>query len=393
MQPETKPKLEKGRIDPHQPMSYLLDSEYGLYIEGYFIERLCFERQRTARSKKPFLLMLLDIKKIPENDRRQSITKIAATLHSSVRETDLKGWYKHDSVIGVLFTEIGDINRISLRNKIYRNLSDKLKSDQASRIDISFHIFPEDSTGGPEDQRESFQKQNSDDSRVFYPDLSRHSLSRGFYFLTKRAMDLLGSIVCMIVLSPFFVVIPIVIKVSSKGPIIFRQERVGLYGKKFVFLKFRSMYVNNDSSIHREFVSNLIGGQKGNNPKQEGSGEGGVYKIRNDSRVTPVGRFLRKTSLDELPQLLNILMGDMSLVGPRPPIPYEVEKYEVWHRRRVLEVKPGLSGLWQVKGRSITTFDEMVRLDLKYMKERSIWLDMKIILQTPLAVLKTKGAY
>jgi lipopolysaccharide/colanic/teichoic acid biosynthesis glycosyltransferase len=204
----------------------------------------------------------------------------------------------------------------------------------------------------------------------------------------KRTMDILGSLACLAMFSPLLIVISAMIKMSSSGPIIFRQERVGLYGKKFTFLKFRSMYVNNDSTVHKEYVKKLITGKNGN-----GTQGNGVYKITNDMRVTLIGKFLRKSSLDELPQLINVLKGDMSLVGPRPPIPYELEKYEMWHRRRVLEVKPGISGLWQIKGRSRTTFDEMVRLDLQYTKEQSLWLDIKILLQTPWAVLTARGAY
>jgi lipopolysaccharide/colanic/teichoic acid biosynthesis glycosyltransferase len=123
------------------------------------------------------------------------------------------------------------------------------------------------------------------------------------------------------------------------------------------------------------------------------SGQKGVYKLTNDKRITPVGKFLRRTSLDELPQLLNVLSGDMSLVGPRPPIPYELATYQTWHRRRVLEVKPGITGLWQVTGRSRVKFDEMVRLDLRYATSWTPWLDLKILLQTPLAVIRGSGAY
>jgi lipopolysaccharide/colanic/teichoic acid biosynthesis glycosyltransferase len=149
------------------------------------------------------------------------------------------------------------------------------------------------------------------------------------------------------------------------------------------------MYSNNDPKIHQEYVSQLIKGQA----DQAKSGQSGVYKLTNDPRVTPLGRFLRKTSLDELPQLFNVLSGEMSLVGPRPPVPYEFEQYDIWHRRRVVEVKPGITGLWQVMGRSKTTFDDMVRLDLKYVKIWSIWLDLKILLRTPMAVVSGEGAY
>jgi len=146
------------------------------------------------------------------------------------------------------------------------------------------------------------------------------------------------------------------------------------------------MRLSNESIIHKEYVRRLITGSLG-------VPENGIFKIQNDPRVTCIGRILRKTSLDELPQFWNVLMGDMSLVGPRPPLPYEVEVYDVWHRRRVLEAKPGITGLWQVTGRSRTCFDDMVRLDLHYTQASSLWLDLKILLQTPRAVLAGDGAY
>jgi lipopolysaccharide/colanic/teichoic acid biosynthesis glycosyltransferase len=147
------------------------------------------------------------------------------------------------------------------------------------------------------------------------------------------------------------------------------------------------MHVNNDAKIHQEYVSKLIRGDAAPN------GESGVFKITNDPRVYSVGQFLRNSSFDELPQFFNVLKGEMSLVGPRPPIPYELEAYDLWHRRRVLEAKPGITGLWQVKGRSSTTFDEMVRLDLQYARSWSLWLDFRILLATPRAVFSRKGAY
>jgi lipopolysaccharide/colanic/teichoic acid biosynthesis glycosyltransferase len=192
------------------------------------------------------------------------------------------------------------------------------------------------------------------------------------------------------VLSPLLIVIAAAIKLTSKGPILFTQQRLGQYGARFTFLKFRSMYFKSDAKIHRDYVRKLISAKEDH---QQPDGDKGVYKIKNDPRVTPVGGFLRKTSLDELPQFINVLMGEMSLVGPRPPIPYEVEAYDLWHRRRFLEAKPGITGLWQVEGRSRIKFDEMVRLDLKYAKTWSPWLDIKILLRTPGAVLRGDGAY
>jgi lipopolysaccharide/colanic/teichoic acid biosynthesis glycosyltransferase len=150
------------------------------------------------------------------------------------------------------------------------------------------------------------------------------------------------------------------------------------------------MYTNNDAKIHREYVQSFIAGKT--EPQENREAEPAVYKIQNDPRITPIGKFLRKTSLDEFPQFWNVLRGDMSLVGPRPPVPYEFEVYDLWHRRRVLEVKPGVTGLWQVSGRSRTCFDDMVRLDLRYAQRWSLWLDLKILLATPRAVLTGDGA-
>jgi len=377
-------KTRSNHIVPSHPISYLIDPECGYYIEGYFIERLMLERQRTERSKNPFMMMLLDIQNYSEDDKKEIKQKLGTILFSSTRETDLKGWYKYNSAIGVLFTEINDIERDAFRNKIMKTLCDKLNLADAKNIKISFHFFPE----SPDDQ-----KPGHSENEIFYPDPTTRNKSKKSYFFMKRMIDILGSIAAIIVFSPIFILIPILIKLTSSGPIFFRQERVGMHGKKFLFLKFRSMYVNNDSSIHREFVKNLICGQKGNVILGGGSKDTGVYKITQDARVTPLGKYLRKLSLDEFPQFINVLRGEMSLVGPRPPIPYELETYQVWHRRRVLEVKPGISGLWQVNGRSRTTFDEMVRMDIQYSKAQSIWLDIRILIQTPMAVITGRGAY
>jgi len=204
-------------------------------------------------------------------------------------------------------------------------------------------------------------------------------------------MDIVGSIAGLILCSPLFAVISLAIKLTSKGPVLFKQKRVRRYGSEFTFLKFRSMECVNDPSIHREYVRRFIAGEA--DSARIGNNQQAVYKIQDDPRVTRIGKFLRKTSLDELPQLLNVLKGDMSLVGPRPPIPYELDEYQIWHWRRVMEAKPGITGLWQVNGRSRLKFDDMVRLDLQYAKTWSLWLDIKILLQTPRAVFFGAGAY
>jgi lipopolysaccharide/colanic/teichoic acid biosynthesis glycosyltransferase len=206
----------------------------------------------------------------------------------------------------------------------------------------------------------------------------------------KRAIDIVGGTLLALLCLPFCVLIALLVKATSKGPVLFRQQRVGQHGKQFTFLKFRSMDVDNDHSVHKEFVTQMITRELDRDKSERNQG---VYKLTSDKRITRLGKFLRRTSLDELPQFINVLRGDMSLVGPRPPIPYELAAYQTWHRRRLLEVKPGITGLWQVTGRSTVDFDEMVRLDLRYATSWTPWLDLRILIRTPAAVIKGSGAY
>jgi exopolysaccharide biosynthesis polyprenyl glycosylphosphotransferase len=207
--------------------------------------------------------------------------------------------------------------------------------------------------------------------------------------IVKRISDIAIAAAAISVTSPVWLVISLLIKFGSRGPVLFRQERVGMDGRIFLCYKFRTMYADADENIHREaYEKNIAGDETAN----AGSDDKPVFgKVKNDARVTGIGKFLRRSSLDELPQLLNVLTGDMSVVGPRPPIPYEVEVYELWHRRR-LDMKPGITGLWQVSGRNRLSFDEMVRIDIYYIENWSLWLDLKIILLTLPAVLRGDGA-
>ena len=207
--------------------------------------------------------------------------------------------------------------------------------------------------------------------------------------LVKRASDVLIASFALLVLAPLWLLIAVLIKLDSRGPVVYRQERVGMDGRIFLFLKFRTMLTGADDRQHREFQRRYIEGRPETNL---GDAERPVFKLYDDPRVTRTGRVLRRLSLDEMPQLLNVLRGDMSVVGPRPPIPYEVEAYELWHRKR-LDMKPGLTGLWQVSGRNRLSFDEMVRLDLFYIENWSLWLDLRIILKTLPVVLRGDDAY
>ena len=217
--------------------------------------------------------------------------------------------------------------------------------------------------------------------------LFREPLGQGAR-LVKRAFDVTVAAFALVLLSPLWVVMALLIKLDSKGPVLYRQERVGMDGRIFLFLKFRTMRTDADDRAHREYQRRYIEGRPDTNL---GDSLRPVYKLHDDPRVTRTGRWLRRTSLDELPQLLNVLRGDMSVVGPRPPIPYEVEAYALWHRKR-LDMKPGMTGLWQVSGRNRLSFDEMVRLDLFYIENWSLWLDLKIMLRT-LPVLLRGEAY
>ncbi|HLT18153.1 MAG TPA: sugar transferase [Thermomicrobiales bacterium] len=218
-------------------------------------------------------------------------------------------------------------------------------------------------------------------------ELAQIELNQAFWYrLAKRLFDLTGAALLLVCLSPVFLVCALLVRFSSPGPILFRQQRVGARGREFTFLKFRSMRVDADPALHREYVARFINGAA----EQQAGANGSMYKLVHDPRVTPVGRWLRRTSLDELPQLINVLRGEMSLVGPRPPIPYELEHYRPEHLRR-LAVKPGITGLWQISGRSHTTFEEMVALDLEYIQRASFMTDLGILLRTVPVVLAQHG--
>ena len=344
-----------------------------------FVRMLGLERKRAERSGRRFVLMLLQSKLLNSSDGLKG--RMLTALHGAIRDTDFIGWYEERSAIGIVYTEIGNTEVksvfMALRTKVTSALCAGLTPDETDRISMSIHLFPD----GFEGSEESGPVDES-----LYPDLMRDSNMAAK--VSKRVIDVAGSLLAMVVFCPVLAAIALSIKLTSKGPVVFRQQRVGEDGRQFTFLKFRSMYEDNDPAIHKEYVRRLIAGS----PAAE-LGQGTVFKLTKDHRITPLGKFLRKTSLDELPQFVNVLRGEMSLVGPRPPVPYEYECYKVWHRSRLFGVKPGLTGLWQVEGRSRVGFDDMVRLDLKYARTRSLWLDIKILFRTPAAILSGDGAY
>ena len=369
----------------------LRDSQAGLYHEVYFNELLSLEKKRCERSKNLVSLMLADLSAFADVSERQKIAKsMMEVLSHAIRNTDVKGWHVDGMVIGIMFTEMTDKETTSqlaprhIADRCLGSLSSYLGMERFSRIQISWQGFPEE-----------FPKSSAGEGprqKTVPVAAIKKKAEKRLSLAVKRLADVIGSVIAIVVFAPVLAGIAVWVKISSKGPVLFRQERIGLGGKTFMLLKFRSMFADNDPSIHKEFVKNLISAGSGGD-RTAGARSDGTYKIKSDPRVTPVGRILRKTSLDELPQFMNVLKSDMSLVGPRPPIMYECEDYDVWHRHRVMGMKPGITGLWQVTGRSLTTFDEMVRMDIKYIREWSLWLDIRIILKTPIVMLMGDGAY
>jgi lipopolysaccharide/colanic/teichoic acid biosynthesis glycosyltransferase len=353
--------------------------------EAAFRRLLCQERKRSERSRKSFLLMLVRHKTPAPDEAKVALEHAVRPIAGMIRETDVFGWFDSSAALGVIFSELGnaELNAAveSIESKTLSALRRALGANQVKAFQISIYSYPQNWKDGG----------YASVDPVLYPDLLDLDLGKKASLLLKRLIDILGSALALILLSPLFASLAVLIKLTSKGPVFFRQQRLGQFQVPFAFVKFRSMYVATDPEIHKEYVTKFIGGRA--KPNSLNGSRRRVYKLTNDPRVTWIGKFMRRTSLDEIPQFWNVLMGHMSLVGPRPPIGYEIEAYDIWHRRRLLEAKPGITGLWQVHGRSRTTFDDMVRLDLRYSRMCSPLSDLKILLKTPRAVVSGDGAY
>ncbi len=318
--------------------------------------------------------MLYQLTNKTSQDTRHA-DRLLEALHSAKRETDILGHLAGD-MIAVLCPDTDEQGIKGFTRKI-----------DARAGDLPFTVV---AATYPDDLFESLTK-GTRTQPAFQPFLVADATgqSEAGYPL-KRCLDITGAIAAMCLMGPLMLVVALVIALTSRGPIIFKQMRLGKGGVPFTFYKFRSMVTNSDDGIHREFVEKLIKGVQ--NDDAAGQGKTALYKLHADPRVTRIGRLIRKTSIDELPQLFNVLKGDMSLVGPRPPLAYEAAQYESWHLRRILAIKPGITGLWQVEGRSKVTFNEMVRMDLRYLRESSLMLDIKLLLKTVLVVVRCQGA-
>jgi lipopolysaccharide/colanic/teichoic acid biosynthesis glycosyltransferase len=376
----------------------------------HFLQRIREERSRSDRSGRPFSLVLIPVTAVGRRaEEAQRFYQAIEAFARTVRLSDIWGWYQEER-LGLILTDTAEAQAWQVVERLARALgrpfpkegSDRGQGGLFSVIEypkvLEESVRPQDRPDGDRSGREVQGPDGSeagDEGVVLLRQTSLSADSRGrrtrsrIDSIGRRSLDLVLASVALVLASPVMAAISLIIKLTSRGPVLFAQKRLGKGGREFTFLKFRTMHHNCDQGVHKDYVTRLIQNQA---DSFEMNGES-YYKLLEDPRVTRFGRFLRRTSLDELPQLLNVLRGEMSLVGPRPPIGYEVERYKPWQLRRVLEAKPGITGLWQVSGRSTTTFDEQVRLDLKYVEERSFFLNVTIILKTFKAVLSARGAY
>ena len=366
--------VERGRVGTLQP----------IFDEEPFKDTVRRERKRTERSGLAMVMLLIGIQDSWPEERPALFAGIARALSAIKSDIDILGWFDRESILGLIVPEINTASLAGtcerLESEFRKEITNWFEGDLTERFSIRLCVYPEPQQLGEE------ELQSID--RFLYPELHAHQGRVAMFQIVKRGIDILGSFALLLFLSPVLLAVAGLVKLSSRGPVLFRQVRIGQMLKPFMICKFRTMYANADHGIHHNYVSWFI--TSSSNGQEQDKNK--IFKLTNDPRITPIGHFLRKTSLDELPQLWNVLVGQMSLVGPRPPLWYEVQQYKPWHRHRVLEAKPGITGLWQVSGRSRTTFDEMVRLDLRYARKRSLWADIKILLATPAAVIKGKGA-
>jgi lipopolysaccharide/colanic/teichoic acid biosynthesis glycosyltransferase len=349
----------------------------GLLDAELFASLLSKECKRVDRSSSGELFLLLSIDAGSDARSNPSLffDAVADAVLANTRQSDIIGWIRPGISLGVILPGWSVADAAMSRcpeNRIRNVLAARFGKASLRTVSMRFRAYPESrvaATSLSPLEEDFWEKPETRPSRD----------------VVKRSTDVVLSLLFLLASLPLYLVIALVVKLTSPGPVLFRQSRVGQEARPFTMLKFRTMRAASDPTLHREYVTQFIKGQK------EVSNQA-LFKLVDDPRVTPIGRFLRRTSLDELPQFWNVLVGDMSLVGPRPPLPYEFEQYEPWHRRRVFEAKPGVTGLWQVVGRSRTTFDQMVRLDLRYARTRSFWTDLRILLATPRAIVSGNGA-
>jgi len=354
-----------------------------------FLRSLELEKRRADRSNSP-LSMVLFRSQLDDADGR-SVHRLCTLMQGCTRETDKLGRLDSGDVAVVLPDTNAGGRQMFIDKILAEGFELNLSTASATYPD---QLFASLAAGHVAVPTGSLMLDDVADAPHSYP--------------LKRTLDVVGASVALVLLSPLMLAAAIAIVTTSPGPVIFRQKRLGKGGQPFVFYKFRSMTNGSDERIHQRYVTDLINGKIApcdpltadaaaihgatNGSTNGAKSNGAPYKIHADPRITRVGRILRQWSIDEIPQFVNVLLGDMSLVGPRPPIPYEASNYKAWHLRRISQVRPGITGLWQVEGRSSVTFDEMVRMDLRYIQSCSLQVDVKILLKTVKVVLRCDGA-
>ena len=325
------------------------------------------ERARAERTGQFFSLVVFGIVRENGTDAA-SLERLGNVLVQKVRVCDEVGWYDGNHIGTILPGTSAEGAR-----QFADIIKERIK-DVAPRLTCTIYSYPSSWIKSDVHEKDSKEAQAPFDTGKSIERIE--VLFARPIPIWKRLVDFLGALLFIILLSPLFLLIALFIKIVSPGPVFYQQERIGYLRRPFTFWKFRTMHVNNDATGHKQYLSHLI----------EGDAPMAKLDDGRDPRIIPFGKFLRYSCLDELPQLINVLRGDMTLVGPRPCLPYEAEKYLQWHTRR-FDTVPGMTGLWQVSGKNRMTFKEMIRLDIRYTRKMSLWLDAKILLLTGPTIL------
>lgn len=349
---------------------------HGIHSTDRFRDLIERERSRTDRTGVCFALVVFHLKG-RKRDTYHTLYHLTTLLLSRVRASDEIGWFDKTS-LAVIMIGSGEAGAAIFAEKMTASLPEGIAVPK-----ISVHLYPNKREGEEQVRQRKDEVTEAGSAAATLPistteyavlpeNVAMESVFVRQLPLWKDILDVLFSLIALTVLSPLLILISVYIKIADPGPAFFRQERVGFRGKKFTCWKFRTMKVNNDAAAHQEYLKSLIQG-----------GDQAMIKLdaRKDPRIIPLGWVLRQSGLDELPQLVNVLRGDMSLVGPRPCLPYEAKEYDQWHAER-FDTVPGLTGLWQVSGKNRTTFKEMMRFDIRYSRRMSFWMEIQILFRT-----------
>ena len=337
---------------------------HGIHPMARFRDLIERERSRSDRTGIRFSLVVFRLA-ARKRDTYRTLYHLAGLLISNARTSDEIGWFDKTS-LGVVLIGAGEAGATEFGRKVTASLPDGVAIPK-----VSVYVYPNKGQGEKQPQLP-----------IEYAALPEDAAMPSVFFrqlpLWKDILDVVFALIALTVLSPLFLLIAVYIKIADPGPAFFRQDRIGFRGKKFECWKFRTMKVNNDAAAHEEYLKSLIKG-----------GDQAMIKLdaRKDPRIIPLGWLLRQSGLDELPQLFNVLRGDMSLVGPRPCLPYEAKEYDQWHAERFDSV-PGLTGLWQVSGKNRTTFKDMMRFDIRYSRRMSFWMEIQILFKTFPAIVQ-----